>query len=241
MSDVGMDQAMYDGDSCNLVELTLDELYLSGSPIQLCCLACLFFTSLVFVLSEISRNYSQTDKMYVCRKFCNFSSCGKSQRYAYRSQERTLIFLQWLFYFLQLEYHSFYIYLDSRLWCENTPHGNDFHFVGLPLDLEFCQTWGLLLAAMGGRRGLSMEVSPRRFSCRDTEKQGCMDPLQLLIHFTVSASLIVGGRSAFDGCPCCRHEMRFEQRQYLFFFAEWLGHSRLPFVSWVCLYGRGCW
>ena len=57
MSEVGIE------DTCNLVELTLEELNLSGSPIRLCCLACAFFTLLVFVLSEASRNYSQTDKM----------------------------------------------------------------------------------------------------------------------------------------------------------------------------------
>lgn len=57
------DEAIYDGDSCNLVELTFEEMNVSGSPIRLCCIACLFFTILVFVLSELSRNYSQTDKM----------------------------------------------------------------------------------------------------------------------------------------------------------------------------------
>lgn len=63
MTDVGIDQALHDGDTCNLFELTMEELYVSGSPIQLCCLACLFFTILVFAVAEISKNYSQTDKM----------------------------------------------------------------------------------------------------------------------------------------------------------------------------------
>lgn len=63
MTDVGIDQALHDGDTCNLFEMTMEELYVSGSPIQLCCLACLFFTILVFVVAEISKNYSQTDKM----------------------------------------------------------------------------------------------------------------------------------------------------------------------------------
>ena len=61
MSDIGIDQALRD--TCNLFELTMEELYVSGSPIQLCALACLFFTILVFVVAEISKNYSQTDKM----------------------------------------------------------------------------------------------------------------------------------------------------------------------------------
>eukprot|EP00531_Pseudo-nitzschia_arenysensis_P019427 CAMPEP_0116146774 /NCGR_PEP_ID=MMETSP0329-20121206/17349_1 /TAXON_ID=697910 /ORGANISM="Pseudo-nitzschia arenysensis, Strain B593" /LENGTH=329 /DNA_ID=CAMNT_0003642555 /DNA_START=100 /DNA_END=1089 /DNA_ORIENTATION=+ len=64
MSDAGFDQ-----DSCNLVELTLEELHISSSPIRLCCIACLFFTILVFVLSELSRNYSQTDKIWSITPF----------------------------------------------------------------------------------------------------------------------------------------------------------------------------
>lgn len=63
MSVVGDDQVLYNGDSCNLLELTLEEINVSISPIRLCFLLCLFFTVLVFVLSEVSRNYSQTDKM----------------------------------------------------------------------------------------------------------------------------------------------------------------------------------
>uniref|UniRef100_A0A7S0TCI9 Steroid 5-alpha reductase C-terminal domain-containing protein n=1 Tax=Pseudo-nitzschia delicatissima TaxID=44447 RepID=A0A7S0TCI9_9STRA len=63
------DEAIYDGDSCNLVELTFEEMNVSGSPIRLCCIACLFFTILVFVLSELSRNYSQTDKIWSITPF----------------------------------------------------------------------------------------------------------------------------------------------------------------------------
>jgi len=69
MSAIGDDQALYDGDSCNLLGLTLEEINDSTSPIYLCCLLCLFFTFLVFVLSEISRNYSQTDKIWSITPF----------------------------------------------------------------------------------------------------------------------------------------------------------------------------
>ena len=71
------DESFYNGDSsCNLFELTLDEIIIrtttiiddgnndySASPIRLCCIACLFFAVLVFAVSELSRNYSQTDKL----------------------------------------------------------------------------------------------------------------------------------------------------------------------------------
>ena len=70
------EESFSNGDSCNLFELTLDEIIrrtttidenvnddYSVSPIQLCCITCLFFTVLVFAVSELSRNYSQTDKL----------------------------------------------------------------------------------------------------------------------------------------------------------------------------------
>ena len=50
-------------DDCDLLGLTLQEIHVSMSPIQVCCLACLFFTMLVFIVSELSQNYSQTDKL----------------------------------------------------------------------------------------------------------------------------------------------------------------------------------
>jgi len=73
MSAVFEDQAMYDGDNCKLLELALEEITTGWgehmSPVQLCCLACLFFTFLVFSLSEFSRNYSQTDKLWSITPF----------------------------------------------------------------------------------------------------------------------------------------------------------------------------
>jgi len=51
-------------DHCNLLGLTMEEIQIPMSPIRLCCLACFFFTILVFLLSELSRNYSQTDKIW---------------------------------------------------------------------------------------------------------------------------------------------------------------------------------
>jgi hypothetical protein len=62
MSALG-DEVIYDGESCNLLDLALEEMNDSSSPVRLCCLVCLFFTILVFVSSELSRNYSQTDKL----------------------------------------------------------------------------------------------------------------------------------------------------------------------------------
>jgi len=64
-----VDQALNNAESCDLVGLTLQEIHNPMSPIQLCCLACLFFTVLVFVLSEFSRNYSQTDKIWSITPF----------------------------------------------------------------------------------------------------------------------------------------------------------------------------
>lgn len=64
-----VDQALNNAESCDLVGLTLQEIHNPMSPIQLCCLACLFFTVLVFVLSELSRNYSQTDKIWSITPF----------------------------------------------------------------------------------------------------------------------------------------------------------------------------
>lgn len=69
MSAVDDDQAIYNGDNCNLLELTMEEINVSISPIRLCCLACFFFTVLVFVVSEFSRNYSQTDKIWSITPF----------------------------------------------------------------------------------------------------------------------------------------------------------------------------
>jgi len=68
MSAIFDDQAQ-NWDKCNLLELTLEEINVSLSPIRLCCIACLFFTILVFVISELSRNYSQTDKLWSITPF----------------------------------------------------------------------------------------------------------------------------------------------------------------------------
>eukprot|EP00536_Pseudo-nitzschia_multiseries_P011594 jgi/Psemu1/259963/estExt_Genewise1Plus.C_4050009 len=70
LSDVGIGSHDYNGDSssCNLVELAWDELN-APTPIRLCAIACLFFTLLVFVVSEWSRNYSQTDKLWSITPF----------------------------------------------------------------------------------------------------------------------------------------------------------------------------
>lgn len=68
MSALG-DEVVYDGESCNLLDLALEEMNDSSSPIRLCCLVCLFFTILVFVSSELSRNYSQTDKLWSITPF----------------------------------------------------------------------------------------------------------------------------------------------------------------------------
>jgi len=69
MSALGNDEVLQAGDTCDLLELTLQEINVPMSPIQLCCLLCLFFTVLVFVLSELSRNYSQTDKLWSITPF----------------------------------------------------------------------------------------------------------------------------------------------------------------------------
>jgi hypothetical protein len=52
-----------------------------------------------------------------------------------------------------------------------------------------------------------MEVSPRWLPSGDIEKQHRMGCVQLLVYFTVSASVAVGGDSTFDGCPYHCEEM----------------------------------
>lgn len=66
---VNDDQFFDNADNCNLIELTLNEINVPFSPVRICCLACAFFTLLVFVVSEISRNYSQTDKLWSITPF----------------------------------------------------------------------------------------------------------------------------------------------------------------------------
>mmetsp|Transcript_26867 Transcript_26867/g.62811 ORF Transcript_26867/g.62811 Transcript_26867/m.62811 type:complete len:340 (-) Transcript_26867:50-1069(-) len=67
-SNVGDGSYVYDGDSCKLIELTWDAIN-APTPIRLCVLACIFFSLLVFAVSEYSRNYSQTDKLWSITPF----------------------------------------------------------------------------------------------------------------------------------------------------------------------------
>ena len=69
MSTIGDDSASLDGGNCNLLQLTLEEMHTPDSAIRLSVLACIFFTLLVFVLSEVSKNYSQTDKLWSITPF----------------------------------------------------------------------------------------------------------------------------------------------------------------------------
>ena len=107
----------------------------------------------------------------------------------------------------QLEHHSFGVHVDPCLRCKDTPHGTTFHSMGLSFDNEFRSTGRIHMAALEGRRRLSMEVSPRGFSCQCPEKQSRLGCVQLLLHFIISACFTTGGYSSFCSCPYCCYEM----------------------------------
>lgn len=62
LTDANAEEAFLNDATCNLLELTWDEGN-TPTPIRLCWVVCLFFTFLVFAVSEVSKNYSQTDKL----------------------------------------------------------------------------------------------------------------------------------------------------------------------------------
>jgi steroid 5-alpha reductase family enzyme len=68
LTDVNAEESFLNNGTCNLLELTWDEAN-TPTPIRLCWVVCLFFTFLVFVVSEVSKNYSQTDKLWSITPF----------------------------------------------------------------------------------------------------------------------------------------------------------------------------